>query len=262
MKKVQKQKGITLIALIITIVVLIILSSVGIYLTLGNDGIFDNSKLARDKYLKSANEESQSLEEIYSQLMLADSEGNSLENVNMTTLKSLIQQEVQKAIPTGTIIAYSVDNVPEGYLKCEGQAISRTDYSNLFNIIGTTYGNGDGTTTFNVPDLRGEFLRGSGINSHINENLGIAEGSGTNVGEHQDATIERGFAINSVGAGWIRVGSRLDISGNTSAINADTSKKSGAWDVILTPSWDESGNKAENYTSRPTNTSVLYCIKY
>lgn len=50
--------------------------------------------------------------------------------------------------------------VPDGYIKANGAAISRTVYAWLFGIIGTAFGAGDGSTTFNVPDLRGEFLRG------------------------------------------------------------------------------------------------------
>lgn len=54
---------------------------------------------------------------------------------------------------------------PSGFLKCDGSAISRTSYSNLFANIGTTYGSGDGSTTFQIPDFRGKFLRGHGGNS-------------------------------------------------------------------------------------------------
>ena len=63
----------------------------------------------------------------------------------------------------GVIIACSTStmlNSPLGFLKCDGSAISRTDFSRLFSVIGTTYGAGNGSTTFNLPDLRGEFLRG------------------------------------------------------------------------------------------------------
>ncbi len=57
--------------------------------------------------------------------------------------------------PTGSILAYAGTNAPSGYLLCDGSAVSRTTYSVLFTLIGTTYGAGDGSTTFNVPDLRG-----------------------------------------------------------------------------------------------------------
>ena len=62
--------------------------------------------------------------------------------------------------PAGTIIWTARNTAPTGYLKANGTAISRSTYSTLFTAIGTTFGAGDGSTTFNVPDLRGEFVRG------------------------------------------------------------------------------------------------------
>ncbi|MEI3508251.1 MAG: phage tail protein [Bacilli bacterium] len=58
-------------------------------------------------------------------------------------------------INPGTIDAYSGNTAPDGYLLCNGQAVSRTTYANLYKIIGTTYGAGDGSTTFNIPNLNG-----------------------------------------------------------------------------------------------------------
>lgn len=60
----------------------------------------------------------------------------------------------------GTVQAWPSNTIPSGWLKCNGAAISRTLYAALFNEIGTTYGAGDGSTTFNVPDLRAHFVRG------------------------------------------------------------------------------------------------------
>jgi microcystin-dependent protein len=71
---------------------------------------------------------------------------------------------VQLRNPAGTIIATGSLTPPSGYLYCDGTAISRTDYAELFAAIGTTYGIGNGTTTFNIPDLRGIFARGAGTN--------------------------------------------------------------------------------------------------
>ena len=56
-------------------------------------------------------------------------------------------------------ICYSLRNEKEGWILCDGRAVSRTDYSDLFEAIGTQYGEGDGTTTFNVPNYRGKFLQ-------------------------------------------------------------------------------------------------------
>ena len=61
---------------------------------------------------------------------------------------------------TGLIAFFPVASVPAGWLYCDGAAYSRTTYKNLFDVIGTTYGTGDNVTTFNIPDLRGYFIRG------------------------------------------------------------------------------------------------------
>lgn len=64
--------------------------------------------------------------------------------------------------PAGSVIAYAGSSAPTGYLMCDGTAYSRTTYANLYSAIGTAYGYGDGSTTFNVPDLRYTFIRGKG----------------------------------------------------------------------------------------------------
>ena len=61
---------------------------------------------------------------------------------------------------SGTVIYHGSTSAPTGYLKANGAAISRSTYADLFAAIGTTFGAGDGSSTFTLPDLRGEFLRG------------------------------------------------------------------------------------------------------
>lgn len=65
-------------------------------------------------------------------------------------------------VPVGGILWYAKDGIPDGYLKCDGSAISRTDYKRLFSIIGTVFGSGDGSTTFLLPNLSAKFIRGAG----------------------------------------------------------------------------------------------------
>jgi len=64
------------------------------------------------------------------------------------------------AFASGMLIPYAGSSAPTGWLLCYGQAVSRTTYSALFSALGTTYGSGDGSTTFNVPDLRGRVIAG------------------------------------------------------------------------------------------------------
>lgn len=71
-----------------------------------------------------------------------------------------IYRITDQATPVGTVAYRAASAVPAGWLECNGSAVSRTTYSDLFNIIGTTFGVGNGSTTFNLPDLRGEFIRG------------------------------------------------------------------------------------------------------
>lgn len=80
---------------------------------------------------------------------------------NLTQLSAAIQLLISGAVvPAGTVVFVAKSSAPAGYLKANGAAISRTTYASLFSSIGTVFGAGDGSTTFNLPDLRGEFIRG------------------------------------------------------------------------------------------------------
>lgn len=84
---------------------------------------------------------------------------------------------IQANVPTGTVMPFAGASAPSGYLLCNGAAVNRTAYAALFSVIGTSYGSGDGSTTFNVPDLRettpvGIGTRGSGVTRHDTYTLG------------------------------------------------------------------------------------------
>lgn len=68
--------------------------------------------------------------------------------------------DARDAIPSGAVMHFARNTPPSGWLKADGSAVSRSTYAALFAAIGTTFGAGDGRTTFNLPDLRGEFVRG------------------------------------------------------------------------------------------------------
>jgi microcystin-dependent protein len=71
-----------------------------------------------------------------------------------------IKDKTGFVMPVGTIVPYGGATATDGWLLCDGGVVSRTTYADLFAVIGTAFGEGDGTTTFNLPDLRGMFLRG------------------------------------------------------------------------------------------------------
>jgi microcystin-dependent protein len=91
-------------------------------------------------------------------------------NVKYADLGNVISN-TPDSVPAGLIFPYAGISTPTGYLFCDGAPLSRTTYARLYSAIGTLWGAGDGTTTFNLPDLRGMFLRGTGTN-----------GSGTSAG--------------------------------------------------------------------------------
>ena len=104
-------------------------------------------------------------------------------SIILSKLASAVQQAL---VPAGTILAYGAAAAPSGFLLCYGQAVSRSTYSDLFAIVGTSFGVGNGTSTFNLPDLRGRVPVGSeamgGTTSNRIErstNLNISSGSPT-----------------------------------------------------------------------------------
>ena len=89
--------------------------------------------------------------------------------------------EVVPFVPTGSVQMYAAATAPLGYLLCNGSAVSRATYAALFAVIGTTYGVGDGTTTFNLPDLRGRAAIGAGAGAGLTPRTLAATGGAETV---------------------------------------------------------------------------------
>ena len=156
--------------------------------------------------------------------------------------------------PIGTIIAVMGKNAPANYLPCDGRVVNISDYPELANYFKEQFGSsnyfgGDGTTTFGIVDLSGEFLRGTGTNSHENQ------GNGAAVGVHQDGTLIPETYSNGSKINVSTLNGESHYKNNDSYIKNSDGAKARA--IINSSSFDEWGY---NDTSRPTNTSVLYCI--
>jgi len=84
------------------------------------------------------------------------------------------------SLPVGTLVPFGGASIPSGWLECNGAAVSRITYADLFAVVGTTYGAGDGSTTFNLPDLRGRTSIGKGTGSGLTPRaLGATGGAET-----------------------------------------------------------------------------------
>ncbi|WP_419039299.1 tail fiber protein [Phascolarctobacterium faecium] len=145
--------------------------------------------------------------------------------------------------PVGTIIAVAYTGVPEGYMHCNGAAVSRTTYANLFSKIGTTYGAGDGSTTFNLPNTVGKFLEG-GVEAGTYYAAGLPNITG-NISAFKSSISGAFVGSNNTNRydGWndnedeYAVSTSFDASRSNSIYGAST-------------------------TVQPPAMTVIYCIKY
>lgn len=156
-------------------------------------------------------------------------------------------QSIIGSVPAGTVIGFANTVAPFGYLKANGAAVSRTTYAALFAAITTTWGVGDGSTTFNLPDLRGEFVRGWDDSRGIDSGRVFAALQAHAVMDH----THKSFRTLD--------GSALPIGGTAYDIMAET----GAADATALTGTIAAGYAANTATeTRPRNIAMLYCIKY
>ena len=120
--------------------------------------------------------------------------------INATNLNN-IENGIATANITGSITMYAGANAPDGWLICDGSAISRTDYADLFSIIGTTYGTGDGSTTFNIPNLKGKVPVGLDSSDTSFDTIGETGGEKTHtLTINEMPSHNHGIGLNSGGS--------------------------------------------------------------
>ena len=150
--------------------------------------------------------------------------------------------------PAGAVIYHAANAPPTGFIKANGAAISRSTYADLFSAIGTTFGAGDGSTTFLVPDLRGEFMRGWDDSRGVDNGraFGSAQASQFGAHNHLSGTTthdSHSRAYGGVAASGVGSGGNINYAQN----QAYTSTVGGT------------GNSSE---TRSRNVALLACIKY
>jgi len=149
---------------------------------------------------------------------------------------------------TGSVAFFPLSSAPVGWIKADGSAISRTDYSELFDVIGTDHGVGDGSTTFNVPDLRGEFLR------CFDDGKGTDSGRAINSSQSQDW---KGFYQHNTGQNTSSYDHTHVYMDKTIYPTYTGRLFVGGWSApsaAMGTAWDDS-------EIRPRNVALLACIK-
>ena len=162
-----------------------------------------------------------------------------------TTFQAVDRNELKEiSNPIGSIIAFAANSTPNGYLICNGAAVSRTTYAYLFEVIGTTYGSGNGSTTFNVPNLTDKFIQGSNT-AGTNKNAGLPNITGT---FEFDAWSDASTGVFSDAGGDKRAGSNTDNNSKGSIKSFNASRSSSIY-----------GNSS---TVQPPALTMRYYIKY
>jgi len=161
------------------------------------------------------------------------------------------------AVPSGAVMSFAMNTAPTGWLKANGAAVSRTTYASLFAAIGTTFGAGDGSTTFELPDLRGEFVRG------WDDGRGVD--SGRSFGSAQLDQMQR---ITGAVGPYLRdtiTTSDGALSNTLDEIFSRGGTTNRNFGVVTFDSADSPNARVSPTTSgetRPRNVALLACIKY
>lgn len=161
--------------------------------------------------------------------------------------KAVLDYVESKAVPVGAFMPYAADTPPDGWLKCDGSAISRTTYSALFAKIGTKYGKGDGSKTFNLPNFIDKTFWG-GSSSGAVKAAGLP-----NISGYISYLLmgEDGQKSDGALSATLQVGNRL--------INVGTGS---AWKQLNFSAKDSNAIYGKSSTVQPPALTTIICIKY
>src|SRR5574343_358526 len=186
---------------------------------------------------------------------------NTITNLNTTnTITTNITTSVLSATNfVGMVAPFATSTVPSGWLYCDGSTVSRTSYADLFSAIGTTWGAGNSTSTFSLPDFRGVFMRGIGTGSYG----GITKG-GFSLGTYgQDQTQEHTHGISLYGIAsdggnnyhWLVKMEQL----GDGWVMQNVQEGLASYGMTAYGSY---GTARFGYETQPYCVGVKYCIKY
>ena len=183
--------------------------------------------------------------------------------------------QVVAGVPSGAVFCIAVASVPSGYLECNGAAVSRTTYAALFAVIGEEYGAGNGSSTFNIPDLRGEFIRGFDNGRGVDLGRSIASSQSEQNKQHNHSASSsssvspsshghtstkldnnRVFGFKQTGATQDGETSPFGSPGNIPGFNISNLVNNTTLSVSTSTSVGNEGGE-----NRPRNIAMMYIIK-
>jgi len=186
-------------------------------------------------------------------------------NANFEALTAqLDEMSAASTIPSGTIVAFGgpTSTIPDGWALCDGAELSRAEYHALFEAIGTSHGSGDDANTFNLPDLRGYFLRGADAGAGVDPDAStrLAARDGGNAGDLPGSVQNDAFESHKHGGdAWSAGSVRIESGNQTMSANRwrtnDPSSAEGFWGVSVAPPL------AGGSETRPKNVAVNFIIK-
>ena len=210
-------------------------------------------------------------------LTLPATDGNAGE-VLSTDGSGVLSFSVIQGVPTGAVFCMAISTVPSGYLECNGQIVNRTTYAALFTAIGVQYGAGNGSTTFQLPDLRGEFIRGFDNGKGTDSGRQIGTSQTGSFGQHLHAVdlttsnktltgqlkmISKGFGTNGQASGvFTKIGGQSSVDANASGSATSGSVSFDAsHDHTVVGNTDNTGSTSNSNETRPRNIAMMYIIK-
>jgi len=211
-------------------------------------------------------------------ITLPATDGNAGEFLQ-TDGSGVLSFSVVTGVPSGAVFCMAIDVIPSGYLECNGQTVNRTTYAALFAVIGVTYGAGNGSSTFEVPDLRGEFIRGSDRGKGTDSSRTTGTSQAAAFGQHLHAVDLTTSNKSLTGALSVASATMAQNPGTASGIFSKTGNQAAtgapnggsgstanlaidaSHDHTVTGNTGNQGSTSNSNETRPRNIAMMYIIK-
>lgn len=187
--------------------------------------------------------------------------GNASNNMHAVPLQQVNSLISAAAVPSGIMAFHGANSAPAGWLKCNGAAVSRSTYASLYAAIGTTWGNGNGSTTFNLPDFRGLFPRAwADDGGTYDVGRAFASIQSHQLLSHNHGGVSGGQSQNHEHTGWTDTQGQHQHSINNSPDNGPHQPRTGSSNVGGTGWTNAAGNHSHNVSTGGANRDHTHSI--